>query len=110
AGAAVGIGGAALAGRAAFGSASFGATTGQAVTWIVGSMVAGLLVALASIVVPAWRDARTLTVRGAQAVVGTTRRPIWARLYFDVVFLALAGLVFWQAVRGGYQVLLAPEG
>jgi putative ABC transport system permease protein len=43
-------------------------------------------------------------------VVGAAHDPVWARLYLDVAFLAAAGLVFWQAVCSGYQVLLAPEG
>ncbi|MFN2545289.1 MAG: FtsX-like permease family protein [Actinomycetota bacterium] len=110
AGVALGFAGAAIAGELAFGSFAFGATPGQAVAWAVGSGAAGLAVAAAGIVVPSWRDARTLTVRGAQAAIGSAPRPTWARLYLDVVALVAAGLVFWQAVRNGYRVLLAPEG
>jgi putative ABC transport system permease protein len=110
AGVAAGFGGAALAGRLAFGTARFGATTGQSIAWGAAAAAAGLLVAAASIVVPAWRDARTLTVRRAQAVIGDVRGPWWSRTGLDIVLLAAAGLVFWQAVRNGYQVLLAPEG
>ena len=110
-GAALGLGGAALAGREAFGTTRFGASTAQAIGWGVGAVVAGLAVAFIAVVGPTWRDARSLTVRHAQAEVGrTARRPVWNRLYADVLFLLLAGLVFWQAVRSGYQVLLAPEG
>jgi putative ABC transport system permease protein len=61
-------------------------------------------------VIPARRDARELTVRAAQAAVGPPRKPLWHRLYLDVIFLALGGLIYWQAVKGGYQVVLAPEG
>jgi putative ABC transport system permease protein len=111
AGAAVGLAGAALAGRAAFGTTRFGASAWQAIGWAVGSAVAGIAVALITVVGPTWRDARSLSVRHAQAEVGrSARRPMWARLYLDVLFLALAGAVFWQAVRNGYQVVLAPEG
>jgi putative ABC transport system permease protein len=36
--------------------------------------------------------------------------PLWSRLYLDVIFLIGGGLVFWQSVKSGYQVVLAPEG
>ncbi len=110
-GVALGIAGAAVAGRLAFGTSRFGATGTQAVVWAVGAALAGLALSFATIVLPAWRDARTLTVRSAQAQVGvTTGRPIWQRLYLDLACLAAGGLVYWQAVRSGYQVVLAPEG
>src|SRR5207302_4117919 len=70
----------------------------------------GLLVAVATILVPALRDARAITVAQARRVVGARHRPLWARLYLDVILLAAAGLVYWQTVRSGYQVVLAPEG
>jgi putative ABC transport system permease protein len=106
----LGLGGAAVAARAAFGATSFGATSAQAIGWTAGSVAAGVVVALVSVVFPAWRDARTMSVRASQAAIGAARRPLWARLYLDLVLLAAAGLVFWQAVGSGYQVLLAPEG
>ena len=110
-GAALGLGAAALAGRAAFGTARFGTTSAQAAGWAAGAAVVGLAVAFVSVVGPTWRDARRVTVLHARAEIGReTGRPVWNRLYADVMFLALAGLVFWQAVRSGYQVLLAPEG
>ncbi|HEY8019407.1 MAG TPA: FtsX-like permease family protein [Actinomycetota bacterium] len=110
-----GLAGAAIVGRLAFGTSGFGATGGQATTWIVASIVFGLGLALGVIALPAWRDARMMTVRGAQgSAVGaaslTAPRPVWARLYLDVVCLGLGGLIYWQAVRNGYAVVLAPEG
>ena len=36
------------------------------------------------------------------------RRPVWARLYLDVICLAVGGLIFWQAVKSGYQVVRVP--
>jgi putative ABC transport system permease protein len=112
AGTVVGLIAAIAVGRIAFGTSSFGATTGQALTWAGASAVFGLALSALTIVVPAWRDVRTLSVHDAQAAVSTGlgRRPVWARAYVDVICLALGGLVYWQAVKSGYQVVLAPEG
>ena len=74
------------------------------------SVVVGIGLALITIVVPAASDARLLTVGAARATIGDGRRPIWMRLYVDVALLAAGGLVYWQAVRSGYAVVLAPEG
>jgi putative ABC transport system permease protein len=109
-GVALGLAGAVVVGRLAFGTSSFGATTVQAVAWLVVASLAGLLTAAAAVVLPARHDVRDLTVRATQAVVGTTRPPVWARYYLDVACLVAGGFVYWRAVRSGYQVVLAPEG
>jgi putative ABC transport system permease protein len=110
-GVAVGLGAALLIGATSFASASFGASGLAAVLWAVGAGLAGLLIAAAAIALPAWRDARALTVAGQRARVGRTdRAPWWARWGLDIVALAIAGLVFWQASRNGYNLVLAPEG
>jgi putative ABC transport system permease protein len=109
-GSAIGLAGAVIAGRLAFGASRFGSTTGQAVAWGAIAALAGLILAALSIGVPAVRDARSLTVRGAREVVGRARRPLWARLYLDLWLLAAAVVIFWRLVRSGYQVILAPEG
>src|SRR5690242_10895238 len=109
-GSAIGLAGAVLASRLAFGASRFGSTAGQAVGWAAIDALIGLILAALTIGVPAWRDARTLSVRGARGVVGRAGRPLWARLYLDVVLLVVATVVFWRAARSGYQILLAPEG
>jgi putative ABC transport system permease protein len=109
-GAALGLGGAVLAGRIAFRTSRFGATTSQAIIWGATAIIVGFALAVVMIALPARRDARLLTVRSAQTVVGRGTRPLWARLYLDLVCLAVGGLVYWQAVKSGYQVVLAPEG
>ncbi|MEP6759462.1 MAG: FtsX-like permease family protein [Actinomycetota bacterium] len=108
----VGLIAATAVGRIAFGTSSFGATTAQGLIWAAIAVVFGLALSVATIVLPAWRDVRTLSVREAQASVttGMGRRPVWARVYLDVIFLGLGGLIYWQAVKSGYQVVLAPEG
>jgi putative ABC transport system permease protein len=110
-GVALGLGGALAIGAAAFGTAGFGASTTAALAWACAAAVAGVAVAAGAIALPAWRDARTLTVAGQRAQVGRAgRAPLWQRAWLDVVALALAGLVYWQAARDGYQLVLAPEG
>ena len=109
-GTALGLGGAALAGLLAFGTIRFGASSGQALLWAMGAAVIGIGLAFATTLLPARRDLRTITVSQARAIVGPPRQPLWARLYLDVILLAAAGLIFWQSVRSGYQVILAPEG
>jgi putative ABC transport system permease protein len=110
-GIAVGLGAALLIGKAAFGTASFGAGTLTAVLWGGGAAVAGLGIAAASIALPAWRDARSLTVVGQRAQVGRrTRAPWWARYGLDFAALIGSALVYWQASKNGYHLVLAPEG
>jgi putative ABC transport system permease protein len=98
-------------GSATFGTASFGAGPVAAALWAGGSALAGLAIAAAAIALPAWRDARSLTVAGQRRQVGRRdRAPWWARYKLDVVALAAAALVYWQTSRNGYQLVLAPEG
>ncbi len=79
-------------------------------SWAAIAAAAGVAIAAAAILVPALSDARTLTVRSAQASVSRPKAPLWKRLYLDIALLAVSGLVFWQATRNAYQVVLVPEG
>ena len=110
AGGALGLFGALLIGRLAFGSNGFGAGVGSSIVWSAGALVVGLLVAAAAIALPAWRDARLLTVSAARRVVGRPRQPLWARLWLDVLALAGSALVFWRTGSNGYKLVLAVEG
>jgi putative ABC transport system permease protein len=111
AGAAGGLAAALVIGRTVFGTASFGAGTLAAILWAGGAALAGLAVAAAAIALPAWRDARSLTVAGQRRQVGRAdRAPWWARRGLDFLALAGAGVVYWQASRNGYSLVLAPEG
>jgi putative ABC transport system permease protein len=110
-GVAVGLGAALLIGSAAFGTANFGASTLAAVLWAGGAALVGLLIAAGSIALPAWRDARSLTVAGQRAQVGRRdRAPWWARYGLDFAALAGSAFVFWQASKNGYNLVLVPEG
>ncbi|HST55217.1 MAG TPA: ABC transporter permease [Solirubrobacteraceae bacterium] len=106
-----GLGGGLFIGAAAFGTASFGASTLAAALWAGAAVVAGLGIAAASIALPAWRDARSLTVAGQRAQIDRRdRAPWWARYGLDFAALAGSALVFWQASKNGYNLVLAPEG
>lgn len=78
--------------------------------WLVLAALLGFSLAAAAVLLPAWRALRGTTVASAKAVVGRGHAPLWQRLYLDVLCLALAGVVFWQTAKSGYQVVLAPEG
>ncbi|MEA2362531.1 MAG: putative transport system permease protein [Thermoleophilaceae bacterium] len=111
AGVVAGLAAALLIGQLALGGASFGAGPLAAVLWAGGAAVVGLGIAAGAIAVPAWRDARSLSVAGQRREIGRTDRPPWwARYGLDFMALAAAGLVYWQASRNGYSLVLAPEG
>jgi len=109
-GAAAGLGAALAIGYLAFGRASFGATPLAAAGWAGAAALTGLVIAGATVALPARRDARTATVYAARQPLGRPGRPAWARLGLDLWLLAASGLVFWLTSRGGYQLVLAPEG
>ncbi len=109
-GAVAGLGAAAVVGGSAFGTVRFGATTTSAVVWSAMAAMAGLVIAAATIAIPAWRDARRATIASARVPVGRARLPRWTRFGLDFLLLAGSALVFWLTSRTGYQLVLAPEG
>ena len=109
-GAAVGLGFALILGKLAFGTFGFGATTTAAIGWATGAATTGLVIAGATIAVPAWRDARALTVSAGRRAVGRVVTPRWVRYRVDLILLGAGALVFWLTGRGGYKLVLAPEG
>jgi putative ABC transport system permease protein len=110
AGAVIGLGAAALVGRLAFGSVRFGTSAATAVAWVLGAALVGLLIAAASILLPAYRDLRTTTVATARQAIGRSRGPWWARCGVDIILIAGGSAVVWAASGNGYQLVLAPEG
>jgi putative ABC transport system permease protein len=109
-GAALGIAAAAVVGATAFGTASFGTTTATAAGWAGAAAAAGLVIAAASILVPARRDLRESTVASGRISVARLQYPRWARYGLDAALLIIAGLVFSATSHNGYQLVLAPEG
>lgn len=98
AGAVAGLGVAALIDRTA------------SVGWGTAAAAVGLLIAGATVLVPAWRDLRLSTVASGRAQGRAGWSPPWRRYGLDLVLLAAGGLVFQSTSRGGYQLVLAPEG
>jgi len=84
-----------------------------ALPWTVAAAVIGLLLAAATQLGPAVRAAMRPAADGisaAAARVQPTGLPWLLRLGLDVVLLAGAGIVFYLTARGGYQVVVVPEG
>ncbi len=108
-GTAIGLGAAYVADRYVLAGGAM-ATSGAIVAWAAAAAVLGFVLAASSIVFPAQRDARLLTVRAATAEVGSVTSPLWQRLGVDFVLLAGSGLIFWQSMKDAYQVVLVPEG
>ena len=77
---------------------------------LLGAALAGFVVAVASMTLPALVRARTQTVSSARAAIGREADPLWQRLYLDFFLLAAGALFYWQSAASGYQVVLAPEG
>ena len=106
-GAIVGAGGALLANRLALGPRAH-----LSATWLAVGTITGLALALLTELAPVARLLRgeAPTVADAATQLAGTRSPLPLRLGLDVVLLAGSGLAFWLTSRGGYQVVVVPEG
>jgi putative ABC transport system permease protein len=82
----------------------------RTIVWFAAAALIGIALSLVAILVPAWRDARHLTIVSARSSIDHARHPLWLAAYLDVVCLALAMLIFWKTAASGYQIVLAPEG
>jgi putative ABC transport system permease protein len=109
-GAAVGLLGALVLGRLAFGTASFGATRATAAAWIGLAAVVGIVIALATVTLPARTSARSRSVVASRRQGADARAPLWRRYPLDLALLAIGGVVFWLTGRNDYTLVLAPEG
>ena len=77
---------------------------------ILTALAIGILTALATVILPAWRDTRVSPGRSTRTRVSHVERPFWERTWIDVILLVIAGLVYWRVAASGYQIVLAPEG
>jgi putative ABC transport system permease protein len=78
--------------------------------WIAGAAIAGFVLALVSTMYPAWKQARHFTVVASKALERHTVKPLWLKIYLDLIVLGIAFLEYWRTASTGYQVVLAPEG
>jgi putative ABC transport system permease protein len=72
--------------------------------------IAGLVAGFTAYLYPVWRDIHRSTVIAQRRSIDEIGRPLWHRLWLDMLLLAAAGLFFWQSASSGYQIILAPEG
>jgi putative ABC transport system permease protein len=107
-GVALGVGLAYLAGRTITPTGML--TSANVLLWSAGAAGVGLVLAVTAVLYPAAREARRSTVAAARAAIGRVRKPLWQRLYLDLICLVISGLMFWRTASTGYQVVLAPEG
>ncbi|MEO6791392.1 MAG: FtsX-like permease family protein [Ornithinibacter sp.] len=99
--------GAWIATRAALGS---GATLASG--WVIAAVLAGAILAVVVELAPVGRLLRdgSPSVRSQVDATASVATPLALRLGLDVVLLAASGVVFWLTSRGGYQVVVVPEG
>ncbi|HEV7898396.1 MAG TPA: FtsX-like permease family protein [Planosporangium sp.] len=111
AGAVIGLIVAAVIARFGFGTALGAASAATIAGWAGVAAVLGLVIAVATVVVPAYRDLSVTTVAGARQAVGRTRRPpAWMRYGLDGLLLLGSAAILWATSSNGYQLVLAPEG
>ncbi|MGB9378166.1 MAG: FtsX-like permease family protein [Mycobacteriales bacterium] len=81
--------------------------------WTIGAVAAGLLLAAATQLGPGLRSAirpAADPIGAAAAGMPSTRPPWPLRLRLDFILLAAAAVVVALTARGGYQVVVVPEG
>ncbi|WP_256796418.1 FtsX-like permease family protein [Terrabacter sp. Ter38] len=113
-GAVLGLAGGALASRWAFGDGAKPAgrtgLLGLSPAWSLVAVLFGALIAGVTVLAPAARDLRGLTVSGARHAVGRARSSWWMRYGLDFAVLGAALVVFWVSSSDNYALVLAPEG
>ena len=77
------------------------ATVAACIALAVGGAMAARLGATASVL-------RASVAEGA-AALAATGKPLWQKLYVDVVALALSGLVYWLTARTGFSAVVNPD-
>lgn len=82
------------------------ATIGLVSQWVAFASVAGLVLALVAVIRPALRTGGATTGEEGRE----PSRPVWKRIYLDLVLLAASAIEFLRVARSGYAVVLAPEG
>ncbi len=109
-GAIIGLATAALLATQVFGGVQFGSSRATSWAWGAGAAFAGMVVAMVSVALPAFRDARSSAVAQSRMAKPRRTRRMWMRLSV-VVLLSAGSLVVYDATsRSGYTLVLAPEG
>jgi putative ABC transport system permease protein len=111
----VAVGGAVLGAIVVFAASNLfkkalGVSLTDMVGWLLTASCAGLLLSLIAVLQPAWRDARQSTVAAAKGLSSAKGKPLWRRVWLDVILLAVAAIDLWWMASTGYELVLAPEG
>ena len=104
---AIGIGGALLAIKLLI-SGSLGLTPARvaiAGAVCVGLAIAGAMTARLGASARVWRD----SVLAARRSVRREGKPLWQRLYLDLLALALSGLIYWLTASTGFAAVINPD-
>ena len=85
-----------------------GLTAGRVVTTILAC------IALASAGAAAARVGASMSIFGSSVIEGRRRaqrttKPLWQRLYLDVLALAISGLIYWLTARTGFSAVVNPD-
>jgi putative ABC transport system permease protein len=106
-GAALGTLGALAANRLALGSGAH-----LSPGWLLSGALSGLLLAVLIELAPLARllHSGPATVNEQVSATVSTRTPLPLRLGLDVLLLGASAVAFWLTSRGGYQVVVVPEG
>jgi putative ABC transport system permease protein len=89
---------------------ALGVSLTNVVGWLLSASCAGLFLSLIAVLQPAWRDARRSTVAAAKGFLLAKSKPLWRRVWLDVILLAVAAIELWWMASTGYELVLAPEG
>ncbi len=83
-------------------------TVGRAV--IAGVVCIGLAMAGAMVArLAATATVRRATISAAHRGIAPRGRPLWQRLYLDLVALALSGLIYWLTASTGFSAVINPD-
>jgi putative ABC transport system permease protein len=85
-----------------------GLTTGRAATTVVACIALAVLGALAArlgATSSVWRA----SVSESRRSVLRQHRPLWQRLYLDLIALALSGLIYWLTASTGFSAVVNPD-
>lgn len=109
-GGALGVIAAAVALRTIYRDQAVAFETSRFLLWMGIAVSVGIATAVVTIGLSAWRAYRSISVAGSRASMHRPGRSFPVFFGLDLVALGLSALIYWQAGRNGYQVVLAPEG
>lgn len=77
--------------------------------WVFISALAVFILTLTAVIYPVWKDLKYVPAESYKNSRKNTK-PVWQRVYLDLMLLAVSAFEFWRTASTGYQVVLAPEG